>query len=347
MRLFLAHSNHIKRWLSVIGTMERSAFLAAFITFLAAGCAHGTDGTSSLGPSVVSPPSQAGMISSNPEQLYPESREMSAQSGRGEIGNDEEPDNAPPESVKDAAMPMNSGNKATDEGEYQDNVKNTETEEETITIADPLEPFNRVIYLFNDKFYFWMLKPVAQGYSAVVPEVARVGVKNFFSNLGFPIRFISCLLQAELKGAATEIGRFGINTTVGILGFMDPASSKMFDLQKQDTDLGLSLASYGTGHGFYIDWPILGPSSPRDSVGLVGDYFLYPVSYLKPWYAWLGARGYEEVNSTSLKIGDYESLKGAAIDPYVALRDAYVQYRQNQMKGRKAKQEPIKQSPTE
>jgi phospholipid-binding lipoprotein MlaA len=219
-------------------------------------------------------------------------------------------------------------------------------EEEAITIADPLEPFNRAMYLFNDKFYFWMLKPVAQGYSKVVPEVARVSVKNFFSNLGFPIRFINCLLQADLTGATTEIGRFGINTTVGIVGFRDPASSEKFNLQKQDTDLGLTLAFYGAGHGFYIDWPILGPSSPRDSVGLAGDYFLYPVSYIKPWYASLGVRGYEEVNSTSLKIGDYESLKEAAIDPYVALRDAYVQYRQNQMKTRKAKQDPIKQSPT-
>ena len=91
------------------------------------------------------------------------------------------------------------------------------------------------------------------------------------------------------------------------------------------------------GQGFYIVWPILGPSSPRDSVSIAGDYFLYPVSYISPWYAWLGVRTYEEVNATSLRIGDYEALKDAAIDPYVAFRDAYIQYRMKKVKARKAK----------
>jgi phospholipid-binding lipoprotein MlaA len=217
--------------------------------------------------------------------------------------------------------------------EYPGDIK----DEEAATIADPLEPFNRAMYHFNDKLYFWMLKPVAQGYSKVVPEPARVSVKNFFANLAFPIRFLSCLLQADLSGAATEFGRFGINTVWGIGGLMDPAAGKELDLQKQDTDLGLTLASYGVGHGFYIVWPVLGPSSPRDSIEIVGDYFLYPVSYITPWYAWLGVRSYQEVNSTSLRIGDYESLQDAAIDPYVAIRDAYVQYRLKKIKEKKAK----------
>jgi phospholipid-binding lipoprotein MlaA len=91
------------------------------------------------------------------------------------------------------------------------------------------------------------------------------------------------------------------------------------------------------GHGFYIVWPILGPSSPRDSVDIAGDYFLYPVSYVYPWYAGMGVRSYEIVNSTSLRIGDYESLKEAAIDPYVAVRDAYIQYRLKKVKARKSR----------
>ncbi len=109
------------------------------------------------------------------------------------------------------------------------------------------------------------------------------------------------------------------------------------DLQNQDTDLGQTLGFYGVGQGFYIVWPILGPSSPRDSMSIAGDYFLSPVSYISPWYAWLGVRTYEEVNATSLRIGDYEALKNAAIDPYVAFRDAYIQYRLNKVKARKAK----------
>jgi len=209
--------------------------------------------------------------------------------------------------------------------------------EERIEIADPIEPLNRAMYHFNDKLYFWALKPVAQGYKAVVPEPARISVKNFFFNLGFPVRFLSCLLQADFSGAASEFGRFGINTIWGIGGLLDPSSSKELDLQKQETDLGQTLGVYGIGHGFYIVWPVLGPSSPRDSVDIAGDYFLYPVSYIYPWYAGMGVRSYEIVNSTSLRIGDYESLKEAAIDPYVAVRDAYIQYRLKKVKARKSR----------
>jgi phospholipid-binding lipoprotein MlaA len=209
--------------------------------------------------------------------------------------------------------------------------------EEKVEIADPLEPFNRAMNQFNDKLYFWALKPVAQGYKIVVPELARISVKNFFSNLGFPSRFLSCLLQADFSGAATEFGRFTINTIWGIGGLLDPSANKELDLQMQDTDLGQTMGVYGVGQGFYIVWPILGPSSPRDSISIAGDYFLYPVSYIYPWYAWLGVRGYQEVNATSLRIGDYEALKNAAIDPYVAFRDAYIQYRLKKVKARKAK----------
>lgn len=211
---------------------------------------------------------------------------------------------------------------------FQDDIK----DEATVKIADPLEPVNRAMYQFNDRLYFWVLKPVAKNYNKVVPEPARVSVKNFFSNLGFPIRFLSCLLQADLKGAATEAGRFTVNTVWGIGGFMDPASGKELELQKRETDLGLTLASYGVGHGFYIVWPFLGPSSLRDSISLPTEYFLYPVSYVQPWYAWLGVRTLKVVNDTSLQLGDYESMKEAAIDPYLSMRDIYIQYRLKTLK---------------
>ena len=191
------------------------------------------------------------------------------------------------------------------------------------------------MFEFNDKVYFWLLKPVAQGYKAVVPEEARVSVKNFFSNLGFPIRFVSCLLQADVSCAATEVGRFTVNTVWGIGGLMDPAASKDLNLQKQDVDLGQTLGIWGVGQGFYIVWPVVGPSSARDSIDIAGEYFLYPLSYtseIAPWYVSSIVRSYEEVNSTSLRIGDYEALKEAAIDPYLAIRDAYVQYRWKKVK---------------
>jgi phospholipid-binding lipoprotein MlaA len=217
--------------------------------------------------------------------------------------------------------------------EYQDITDLDQgKEEDKVTIADPLEPFNRAMFQFNDKLYFWVVKPVAQGYSKAVPEKARISVSNFYTNLSFPIRFINSLLQANLAGAASELGRFIVNTVWGIGGLLDPAASKEIDLKKQPADFGQTLGIYGVGQGFYIHWPFFGPSSPRDTVGMVGDLFLYPSIYLGPWEVWAGARAYEKVNDTSLHIGDYESLKEAAIDPYVAVRDAYVQYRLKKIK---------------
>lgn len=194
-------------------------------------------------------------------------------------------------------------------------------------IADPLEPFNRAMYHFNDRLYFWVLKPVAQGYGQVVPKPARVGVSNFFANLAFPVRFVNSLLQANVTGALEELARFTINTLWGIGGLLDPAASEEIALKRHNEDLGQTLGVYGMGPGFFINWPFFGPSSPRDTVGLIGDGFLSPLAYLNPWYTGAGIKLYDRVNDTSLTIGDYESLKGAAIDPYIALRNAYVQYR--------------------
>jgi phospholipid-binding lipoprotein MlaA len=233
-----------------------------------------------------------------------------------------------------------SGNEGAD---IEENPADEEVEEEEkATIADPLEPLNRAMYHFNDKLYFWALKPVARGYNLVVPEPARVSVNNFFSNLRFPIRFVNCLLQADFGCAGREIGRFAVNTIWGVGGLLDPASSEQLNIRKKEADLDQTLGVYGLGQGFYIVWPILGPSSVRDTARIVGDFFLYPVSYITPWYDWLAVRAYEEVNDTSLRIGDYESLKEAAIDPYVAIRDAYSQYRQNKVKEERSKPEPPK-----
>lgn len=210
-------------------------------------------------------------------------------------------------------------------------VEEEKTPEKAV-IADPLEPFNRAMYHFNDKLYFWALKPVAQGYGKVVPEVARVGVRNFFSNIASPIRIVNCVLQARFVDAVKELGRFAVNTVWGIGGLMDLASENTVNLPKQDADFGQTLGVYGLGQGFYIHWPIFGPSSPRDTVGLIGDMFLHPSTYLFETDVMIGIKAYERVNSTSLSIGDYESLKDAAVDPYVAIRDAYVQYRLKKIK---------------
>jgi phospholipid-binding lipoprotein MlaA len=241
---------------------------------------------------------------------------------------------SPDQSASAAVNPLDE--EYTDDASL-DEYADKSTQEERVEIADPLESVNRVTHQFNDKLYFWAMKPVAQGYKAVVPEPARISVKHFFSNLGFPARFLSCLLQTDLSGAATEAGRFTINTLWGIGGFLDPSSGTELNLQEQDTDLGQTLGVWGIGQGFYIVWPVFGPSTPRDTVSMAGDYFLYPVSYVNPQYARWGMKAYDKINSVSLRIGDYEALKDAAVDPYVAFRDAYAQYRYKRVKARKAK----------
>jgi len=204
-------------------------------------------------------------------------------------------------------------------------------EEKPVHIADPIEPWNKAMYHFNDKLYFWVLKPVAQGYSAVFPEDVRISFSNFFSNLTTPIRFVASLMQFKMKDAGNELIRCVYNSTAGIGGLADVAKTDL-GISRKEEDLGQTLGTYGIGQGFFIVWPFIGPSSLRDSVGTVGDWFLDPVTYVNPFFFdSLGIRTFDKVNTVSLHIGDYEDLKKSAIDPYVSLRDAYIQYRKKKV----------------
>lgn len=199
------------------------------------------------------------------------------------------------------------------------------------SIPDPLEPVNRAFFVFNDKAYFWFFKPVATGYKSVVPEVGRICIRNFFTNLIMPIRAISCLLQGKFEGFGIELTRCVVNTTVGFLGFQDVARQAL-DFQIQDEDLGQVLAYYGIGPGFYLNLPFLGASTLRDTTGWVGELYLNPLDYMvDDFWPNVGFRSFDILNKTSMRIGEYEALKKASVDPYVAMRDAYYQYRLNQI----------------
>ena len=199
-------------------------------------------------------------------------------------------------------------------------------DEATYMVADPLEPWNRAMFSFNNFVYFKATKPVAKGYAAVVPKPARTGVKNFFRNLGFPIRFVNAVLQGKFQGAQQELFSFLVNTTMGVGGFVD-AASRFDTLATYEEDTGQTLGKWGVGQGIYIVWPLLGPSTVRDSFGFAGDYVLDPVSYVNPIWLSFSVRGYEVVNETSLSLGEYESLIESSFDPYVAVKDAYLQHR--------------------
>lgn len=215
-------------------------------------------------------------------------------------------------------------------GEYTNVSEDDETaESDGPAIADPLEHWNRAMYHVNDKFYFWLLKPAAEGYKYVVPEDFRGLFSNFYRNLKAPIRIMNNLLQGRPGYAGKETARLLINSTIGVGGLKDCAS-ECFDIKGRDAEFGQTLGKYGIGFGFYIVWPLLGPSSPRDTIGLVADYALSPTSYLSPDAMSIEAAtlyAHEVVNTTSFRLGDYETMKKAAVDPYVAIRDAYRQHR--------------------
>lgn len=206
-----------------------------------------------------------------------------------------------------------------------------ELTEQMIEVEDPLEPLNRIMYHVNDRLYFWVLKPCAQGCKAVVPEPARISVYNFFHNLTTPIRFVNCHLQGKPKVADIELNRFLINSTAGILGFGDPAKDQHGLEPPKEEDFGQTLATYGFGNSFYIVWPLFGPSTVRDSIGTVGGLFLSPVSYVKPTEAAVSISAAEITNENSFHLGEYEAFKSDSLDPYIAMREIYIQYRNKQI----------------
>ncbi|MBA3008695.1 MAG: VacJ family lipoprotein [Proteobacteria bacterium] len=197
-------------------------------------------------------------------------------------------------------------------------------------VADPLYYFNYAMYSFNDFLYFYALKPLAQGYKLVTPTPLRNGVNNFFHNLLFPVRFVNNILQGKLVPASDEFGIFLVNSTAGILGF-NQVAQKHLNMKTSDEDLGQTLGALSIGNGFYLVLPVLGPSTFRDAIGRAGDWFITPVNYVEPWEVNLGVSVIDKINRISFRIGDYEAMKEASLDPYVALRNAYIQNRNSEI----------------
>ncbi|MCC6302449.1 MAG: VacJ family lipoprotein [Gammaproteobacteria bacterium] len=194
-------------------------------------------------------------------------------------------------------------------------------------IADPLEPMNRAIFAFNDRLYFYVLKPTARAYR-VLPQGMRVSVSNFFSNLAAPIRMVNALFQFKLLDAGGELLRFGVNTTVGIGGLFDPAR-KYLGLREKDEDFGQTLGNYGVGQGFYLVLPVFGSSSARDGIGsFVDGYYFDPVVIVPDETSEIVAlKALDTVNYVSLDKDTYEVIKRESLDPYTFVKNAYAQSR--------------------
>ncbi|MEJ2183120.1 MAG: VacJ family lipoprotein [Nitrospirota bacterium] len=204
--------------------------------------------------------------------------------------------------------------------------------EEELWMPDPIEPWNRAMFTFNDRFYFWALKPAARGYKTVTPTWVRLRIRNFFRNIEEPVNIVNSALQAKFKRAGVHLARFLFNSTAGVAGLFDVAGAEKPGLKAPEEDLGQTLGVYGLGNGFYIVWPFLGPSSARDIVGWTGDLFLDPTTYAAAPLVVIGVEAGSELNDTTFVLGEYESLKEAALDPYVAVRNAYFQYRLKQVR---------------
>lgn len=193
---------------------------------------------------------------------------------------------------------------------------------------DPIEGFNRAMYAFNETMDTYVLKPVAKAYREVLPSPVRTGVSNFFGNLHDPVIMLNNLLQGKVVNAISDLGRFIVNTIVGIYGLFDVASE--IGLEKHNEDFGQTLGKWGAGEGFYVVLPFLGPSSLRDGTGEVVDWQVYPPNNMEEGSTRDKLYVLEAVNRRAQLLDASDILEQAGgQDPYVFVREAYRQRRKN------------------
>ncbi|MFM0628973.1 MlaA family lipoprotein [Paraburkholderia xenovorans] len=197
---------------------------------------------------------------------------------------------------------------------------------QTPTKSDPLEGLNRTIFTVNDKLDQYALKPVAKGYVFITPQPVRDSVTNFFSNIGDVYIAANNLLQLKITDGVEDIMRIVINTVFGVGGLFDVAT--LAKLPKHDNDLGLTLGHYGVPAGPYLVLPLFGPSTVRDAVGSIGNYYVNPLSYIHPDGLSWALYGLNIVNTRANLLNASDVLEGAALDKYSFVRNAYLQRRQ-------------------
>ncbi len=200
-------------------------------------------------------------------------------------------------------------------------------------ISDPFEPWNRFWFGFNDIFYLYLINPLYKGYDYVMPDPVQSGLSNFFHNVLFPVRFVSSLLQGRPLAAGAEFGKFFINTTVGLGGFIDVAKHKktIVPLDPSGENMDQTFGVWGFGTGPYLVWPIIGPSSVRGTFGTAADYFLDPTFYFQTPLAVTATAGGLRFNDLGPVLNLYNDSKAVAVDPYIAMREAYAAYKKRQI----------------
>ena len=195
---------------------------------------------------------------------------------------------------------------------------------------DPLEPLNRKLFSFNLKAQKYALDPIARVWHRVLPDPVERSIDRFFVNLAFPIDFLNNLLQGKPRRALVQTSRFVVNSTVGLAGFLDPASH--WGIASYPEDFGQTLGTWGLGPGPYLMLPLWGPSNVRESFGLVGDTYGSLQPFLLDARVSYALYGTNTVNAEGLDLEAAEQRRAAAVDYYVFVRDGYFQRRQAQVR---------------
>jgi len=203
---------------------------------------------------------------------------------------------------------------------------------------DPWESWNRGVYKFNDKLDRAVAKPVARAYVKVVPQPIRTGVTNFFANLETPTVMVNDALQGKFVAAANDLGRFALNTTLGLAGILDPASSA--GLQRNNEDFGQTLGKWGVHSGPFVELPILGPSDLRDGPARLVDTYSNPRQYIKNNWIKYGLYLPDLADRRAALLPLDETLQHT-YDPYAFVRDAYLQRRAYLVSDGKVTEEPL------
>ena len=210
-------------------------------------------------------------------------------------------------------------------------LDNYDDEESLEAGNDPLEGWNRFWFNFNDFFIRYILKPIHKGYAFIVPESIRSCINNFSYNILFPVRMANSLLQGEFAQAGVEFDRSFVNFLL-TLGFADPASEKkpLFPYHPETENFDWTLAKWGVSDGPYFVIPFLGPSTIRGAFGRAGDTAMKPQSYLLDWRISWGSSLYLNFNSADELYKAYDAITESALEPYIAVRNGYLNLRKQQ-----------------
>jgi phospholipid-binding lipoprotein MlaA len=200
---------------------------------------------------------------------------------------------------------------------------------EPSSVPDPWEPFNRRVHRFNAVIDRAVARPVANAYVVVVPAPVRSVVSNFFDNLGQPATAVNALLQGRVRHSAEALGRFLLNSTVGVAGLFDPAAR--LKMPEREEDFGQTLANWGWRRSRYLELPLFGPSTVRDAIGRVGDFSLQPLARIEPDKIRIGLQALGLADGRA-RLMNLDSLREAAQDDYLLVRDSWAQRRDFQIR---------------